>query len=56
VNPDEGIWQYLKRIELRNVVCHDLADLKTELRLAIARLRHRRHVIRGCFTECGYAV
>jgi transposase len=56
VNPDEGIWQYLKRVELRNLVCKDLPELQTELRLAIARLRHKLHVIRGCFTQCGYAV
>jgi transposase len=56
LNPDEGIWQHLKRVELRNLVCHDLPELKTELRLAIARLRQKLHVIRGCFTHCGYAV
>lgn len=56
VNPDEGIWQHLKRVELRNVICHSLTELKTELRLAIARLRHKPHVLRGCFTHCGYQV
>jgi transposase len=54
LNPDEGIWQYLKRVELRNLVCRDLAELKTELRLALARLRHKTQVITGCFTECRY--
>ena len=56
VNPDEGIWQYLKRVALRNLVCKDLPELHTELRLAIARLRHKLHVIRGCVTQCSYAV
>jgi transposase len=56
VNPDEGVWQYLKRVELRNLVCHDLGELTRELRLAGARLRHKRHVLRGCFTHCGYPV
>jgi len=56
LNPDEGIWRYLKHVELRNVVCHSLTELKTELRLAVARLRHKQHVLRGCFTHCGYAV
>ena len=56
VNPDEGVWQHLKRVELRNLVCHDLDELKQELRLAIARLRHKRQVLRGCFTHCGYQV
>lgn len=39
LNPDEGVWQHLKRVELRNVVCHSLAELKIELRLAVARFR-----------------
>jgi transposase len=56
VNPDEGVWQHLKRVELRNLVCHDLGELTRELRLAGARLRHKRHVLRGCFTHCGYSV
>lgn len=56
VNPDEGVWQHLKRVELRNLVCHDLPELKREFRLAVARLRHKRHVLRACFTHCGYQV
>jgi transposase len=55
LNPDEGVWQHLKRVELRNLVCHDLAELKTELRLAVARLRHKLHVLHGCFAHSGYA-
>lgn len=56
LNPQEGIWQHLKRVELRNLICHDLAELKQEFRLAVARLRHKRYVLRGCFTHCGYPV
>ena len=56
LNPDEGIWQYLKRVELRNVCCDDLAELRLELRLATARLRHKRAVLQGCLTGAGYAV
>ena len=26
LNPDEGIWCYLKQVELRNVVCKDLVE------------------------------
>jgi transposase len=55
LNPDEGIWNYLKRVELRNLCCDDLAELQLELRLAAARLRHKRGVIQGCITQCGYA-
>ena len=56
LNPDEGIWHYLKHLELRNVCCDDLAELRLELRLAVKRLRHKRHVLQGCITECGYQV
>ena len=56
LHPDEGIWQYLKRVELRNVCCDDLAELRLELRLATARLRHKRAVLEGCITGCGYTV
>ena len=56
LNPDEGIWNYLKRVELRNVCCRDLQHLRRELRLATARLRHKRHVIRSCAHQAGYHV
>jgi transposase len=56
LNPDEDIWNLLKRIQLRNLCCDDLAGLRCELRLAAARLRHKRAVTQGCITQCGYAV
>ena len=56
LNPDEGIWNLLKRGELRNLCCGDLTELRLELRLAAARLRHKRTVIEGCISQCGYAV
>lgn len=56
LNPDEGIWQYLKRVELRNVCCDDLAELRLELRLATARLRHKHAVLHGCITGAEHAL
>jgi transposase len=53
LNPDEGIWGYLKHHELGNVVCHSSAALRYELRLATARLRHKPQVIQGCITQAG---
>ena len=53
LNPDEGIWQYLKHVELKNVVCHNRTELRVELRLATARLRHKRQVIQGCIKHAG---
>ena len=35
LNPDEGIWNYLKRVELRNMCCPDVRELRQELRLAV---------------------
>jgi transposase len=51
LNPDEGVWNYLKRVELRNVCCHHLAELREQLRKAIARLRHKVAVIQGFSRE-----
>jgi transposase len=51
LNPDEGIWHYLKQVELRNIICQDVEELRYELRLATARLRHKAHVIPGCFAQ-----
>jgi transposase len=56
LNPAEGIWNYLKRVELANVCCDDLAKLDLLLRRAKERLRHKRTVIRACFTQAGYQV
>jgi transposase len=56
LNPDEGIWNYLKRVELQNRCCADLAALHRELRRAKERLRHKRDVIRACSIQCGYSV
>jgi transposase len=55
LNPDEGIWRYLKHVELGNLCCEDLAELRLELRLATKRLRHKRTVLQGCIAQCGYA-
>ena len=56
LNPAEGIWSYLKRVELGNVCCTDLRDLRTHLIRARERLRHKRNIIRACSRQCGYLV
>jgi len=56
LNPDEGIWNYLKRVELANACCVDLADLHLQLIRARERLRHKRDVICACSRQCGYVV
>ena len=54
LNPDEGIWNYLKRVELGNVCATNLADLRHRLRRAAVRVRHKPDVIRACSRQCGY--
>jgi transposase len=56
LNPDEGIWNLLKRVELKNRCCHDLTELTTELRRAKDRLRHKPMLIRACVRQCGCEV
>lgn len=51
LNPDEGVWNYLKNVELKNLCCHNLAELWDELRKAIERLRHKTDVIKGCIRQ-----
>lgn len=56
LNPDEGIWNHLKRVKLKNVCCRDLTHLASELRRATERLRHKREIIRSCVRQCGCEV
>jgi transposase len=49
LNPDEGIWKHLKYVELKNVCCRSLS----ELRKAKERLRHKKHIILGCIRQPG---
>jgi transposase len=56
LNPDEGIWNYLKRVELGNVCCSDLAQLNRELIRAKERLRHKQEIIKSCSRQCGYSL
>jgi len=56
LNPDEGVWNYLKRVELANVCCSDLQELRRQLIRARERVRHKRDILRACSRACGYAV
>jgi transposase len=56
LNPDEGVWKHLKYVELRNVCCRNLPELRQELRKAKERLRHKVHVIYGCIRQPGFYV
>ncbi len=56
LNPAEGVWDYLKRVELANVCCQDKTELRYELRRAVKRLRQKPHALLGCLKEPGIYV
>lgn len=56
LNPDEGVWKHLKYVELKNVCCRNLCELRRELRKAKERLRHKKHVIFGCIRQPGFEI
>ena len=56
LNPVEGIWRYLKRVRLGNVCCRTLTEVRYELRLATANLRHKTSVLANLPKHCGYAL
>jgi transposase len=54
LNAAEGVWNLLKRRELKNRCCQTLDELGWQLRLAIRRLQRRPHLLTACFRQCGY--
>lgn len=56
LNPDEGVWQHLKHVELRNLCCMDLDHLEIEVALAIRRMRRRPELIQSFFVEPGLSL
>ena len=53
LNPDEGVWNWLKNVEMKNLCCRSLDQLKTDLRRAKERLRHKTRIIQSFFREVG---
>lgn len=53
LNADEGGWNLLKRVELKNRCCRDLDELRWELTCAIRRLQRKPQLITACFRQCG---
>lgn len=54
LNPDEGIWHYLKQVELKNTCCRDLVHLLDQLSAALARLLAKPALIKATFAQAGY--
>jgi transposase len=53
LNPQEGVWNLLKRVELKNVCCLEVQQIQRQVHLAKERLRHRKPVLRQCFAHAG---
>ncbi len=53
LDPEEGIWGHLKRVEMRNLCCADLQQTRHEFRAACQRLRQKPHLIQSCLRHSG---
>jgi transposase len=49
LNPDEGLWQQLKEVELRDVCSFTILHLRDELRDAVKRVRRKPRLIQSFF-------
>lgn len=54
LNPwDEGGWNHLKNVEMRNLVCKDLEDLHEQFHLAVHRVRQKKWLAHSFFHQAG---
>ena len=54
LNPwDEGGWNHLKNVQMRNLACHDLEEFHQEFHHAVGRLRQKPTVVRAFFAQAG---
>jgi transposase len=52
LNPwDEGGWNHLKNVEMRNLVCKDLEELHEQFHLAVHRLRQKMWLVQSFFNQ-----
>jgi transposase len=54
LNPDEGIWHYLKHVELKNICCPTIGHLRQNLAAATLRLQQKPEIFEACFAQIGY--
>ena len=54
LNPAEGIWQHLKCVDLPNLCCQTLTELKHQLHNAKERLRRKPNLIAAYFDRVGF--
>jgi transposase len=53
---DQGCWQHLKHVEMRNLSCMDMEELHLEFHLAIGRLRQKPQLIQSFFAAAGLPI
>ena len=53
LNPDEGVWQHLKNVELRNLCCPDLDELLYQLHSGVRRIRRKPALVRSFVRRAG---
>ena len=54
LNPwDEGGWNHLKNVEMRNLVCKDLEELHEQFHLAVHRLRQKARLVESFYNQAG---
>ena len=54
LNPVEGVWSYLKGVDLPNLCCHDFPQLRHHLQNALTRLCDKTAVLNGCLMQPGF--
>jgi transposase len=55
LNPQEGVWNLLKRVELKNLCCLSVQQVQQEVLHAKERLRHHKSTLSQCFAHAGYS-
>lgn len=54
LNPVEGVWSYLKGVDLANSCCHDFTQLHYQLQNALMSLSYKTDIINGCINQPGF--
>jgi transposase len=57
LNPwDEGGWNHLKNVQMRNVTCRDLEEVHEEFHLALSHLRKKPQLIQSFYAQAGLKI
>jgi len=49
LNADEQVWAYLKDVELKNVCCKNITELKTKTILGLESLKQKKDIVQNFF-------